>query len=154
MILDFWNTNLNPVTMFTRELDAKPYKSRVAKSPYKHTSTELLGNSDYIHTKKAIELTGLGSKKIKMKMTDLNIDYVIYKSQYSGIFYRAEDIAKILEHPEPTKEDMSKWISSKDLRKELGLDTMQLWTLSDKMKWTKKKLGGNVNHFLRSEVLK
>jgi hypothetical protein len=151
MIRDFWNTNLNPVTMQPRETMLRFADSDV-KSEFKYTQRDLNVDERYISQAMAIEILNLGAKKIKSSLMDLNIEAQISIFDRKR-FYEKSDIQAIQASQSVKKQDTSLWISSKDLRQELGLNTMQLWTLAAKNKWKKKKLNGNVNHFLRSEVL-
>jgi hypothetical protein len=151
MIRDFWNTNLNPVTMQPRET-IKLFADSDVKSEFKYTQRDLNVDARYISQAIAIEILNLGAKKIKSSLVDLGIEVQISIFDRKR-FYEKSDIQAIQASQSVKKQDTSLWISSKDLRQELGLNTMQLWTLAAKNKWKKKKLNGNVNHFLRSEVL-
>jgi hypothetical protein len=151
MIRDFWNTNLNPVTMQPRET-IKLFADSDVKSEFKYTQRDLNVDPKYISQAIAIEILNLGAKKIKSSLVDLGIEVQISVFDRKR-FYEKSDIQAIQACQSVKKQDTSLWISSKDLRQELGLNTMQLWTLAAKNKWKKKKLNGNVNHFLRSEVL-
>jgi hypothetical protein len=122
------------------------------KSEFKYTQRDLNVDPKYISQAIAIEILNLGAKKIKHLLADLGIEVQI--SIFDGKrFYEKADIQAIQASQFVKKQDTSLWISSKELRQQLGLNTMQLWTLAVKNKWKKKKLNGNVNHFLRSEVL-
>jgi hypothetical protein len=123
------------------------------KSEFKYTQRDLNVDPKYISQAIAIEILNLGAKKIKHLLADLNIEVQISIFDRKR-FYEKADIQAIQASQFVKKQDTSLWISSKELRKELGLNTMQLWTLAAKNKWKKKKLNGNVNHFLRSEVLR
>jgi hypothetical protein len=122
------------------------------KSEFKYTQRDLNVDGRYISQAIAIEILNLGAKKIKSSLVDLGIEVEISIFDRKR-FYEKSDIQAIQASQYIKKQDTSLWISSKDLRQELGLNTMQLWTLAAKNKWKKKKLNGNVNHFLRSEVL-
>jgi hypothetical protein len=151
MIRDFWNTNLNPVTMQPRETKLRFLDSDV-KSQFKYTQRDLNVDEKYISQVDAVKILNLCAKQIKSSLIDLGIEIEISIFNRKS-FYEKSDIQAIQASQSVKKQDTSLWISSKDLRQELGLNTMQLWTLAAKNKWKKKKLNGNVNHFLRSEVL-
>jgi hypothetical protein len=152
MIRDFWNTNLNPVTMQPRETMPRSIDFQGPQNEFRYTIIDLNFDENYVSQFDAIEILNLGAKKIKSAIMNLGIEIEI--SIFQGKrFYKRCDIQAIQAAQSVKKQDTSLWISSKDLRQELGLNTMQLWTLAAKNKWKKKKLNGNVNHFLRSEVL-
>ena len=152
MIRDFWNTNLNPVTMQPRETMPRFKDFEGPQNEFSYTIRNLNFDEKYISQLEAMDVLNLGAKKIKSSIQDLGIEIEI--TVFEGKrFYKRCDIQAIQACQSVKKQDTSLWISSKDLRQELGLNTMQLWTLSAKNKWKKKKLNGNVNHFLRSEVL-
>jgi hypothetical protein len=152
MIRDFWTTNLNPVTMQPRETMPRSTDFEGPQNELRYTIRDLNVDEKYISQSLAIEILNLGAKKIKSAIIDLGIEVEISVFNKKR-FYKRCDIQAIQAAQSVKKQDMSLWISSKDLRQELGLNTMQLWILSAKNKWKKKKLNGNVNHFLRSEVL-
>jgi hypothetical protein len=153
MIRDFWNTNLNPVTMQPRETMPRFIDFEGPQNEFRYTIRDLNFDEKYISQSLAMDILNLGAKKIKSSIQDLGIEIEISVFNKKR-FYKRCDIQSIQALQSVKKQDTSLWISSKDLRQELGLNTMQLWTLAAKNKWKKKKLNGNVNHFLRSEVLK
>ena len=152
MIKDFWNTNLNPVTMMSRETDYGKNKVILIKKESTYVTADLSENPDYIAKKKAIETLGIGAKKIKQGIQDKGLEFISYISK--GIsYYKFCDVSAI-EVVIPSKFVIpEEYISSKELKSILGLDTMQLWTLANRHGWKKKKFNGNVSYFLRSEVL-
>lgn len=152
MIRDFWTTNLNPVTMQPRENMARSTDFEGPQNELIHTIRDLNVDEKYINQLLAMDILNLGAKKIKSSIEDLGIEIQISVFNKKR-FYKRCDIQAIQAAQSVKKQDTSLWISSKDLRQELGLNTMQLWTLAVKNKWKRKKLNGNVNHFLRSEVL-
>jgi hypothetical protein len=152
MIRDFWNTNLNPVTMKPRETMYRSTDFEGPQNEFRYTTRDLNVDERYISQSLAMDILNLGAKKIKSSIQDLGIEIEISIFNKKR-FYKKCDIQAIQDSQSVKKQDMSLWISSKELRQELGLNTMQLWTLAAKNKWKKKKLNGNVNHFLRSEVL-
>lgn len=152
MILDFWTTNLNPVTMMPRETEY--YKQRVAlcKKEIIYVTADLSENSDYIPKQKAIKDLGVGVKKIKQGILDKGLEFITYISK--GIsYYKMCDVLAV-EIIIPSKFTIpDEYISSTELKEILRLDTMQLWTLAHKKKWSKTKFQKNVTYFLKSEVL-
>jgi hypothetical protein len=152
MIRDFWTTNLNPVTMQPRETMPRSTDFEGPQNELRYTIRDLNLDEKYISQVESMDILNLGAKKIKSLIEDLGIEIEISVFNKKR-FYKICDIQAIQSAQSVKKQDTSLWISSKDLRQELGLNTMQLWTLAVKNKWKKKKLNGNVNHFLRSEVL-
>ena len=152
MIKDFWNTNLNPVTMMSRETDYGKNKILANKKLFTYVTADLSENPDYIEKNKAIETLGFGAKKIKQGIQDKGLEFISYISR--GVsYYKFCDVSAI-EVVIPSKFVIpEEYISSKELKSILGLDTMQLWTLANRHGWKKKKFNGNVSYFLRSEVL-
>lgn len=152
MIKDFWTTNLNPLTMQPREIMSRSTDFEGPQNELRYTTKNLYIDKKYISQSEAMEILKLGAKKIKSYIENLGIEIEI--SIYDKKrFYKICDVEAIQAAQASKKEDVNLWISSKELRKELGLNNMQIWTLATKLKWKKKKLNGNVNYFLRSEVL-
>ena len=152
MIKDFWTTNLNPITMLPRETEYVKNKAILKEREYIHVTADLSKNPEYIAKNKAIELLGIGAKKIKQGIQDNGLEFNSYFSK--GIsYYKFCDVDSI-EIIVPSKFVIpEEYISSKELKELLGLNTMQLWTLAHRHGWKKKKFNGNVSYFLRSEVL-
>jgi hypothetical protein len=146
MIRDFWTTNLNPVTMQPRETIPRSTDFEGPQNEFSYTIRDLNVDEKYISQSLAMDILNLGAKKIKSSIEDLGIEIEISVFNKKR-FYKRCDIQAIQAAQSVKKQDTSLWISSKDLRQELGLNTMQIWTLAAKNKWKKKKLNGNVNHF-------
>lgn len=152
MIKDFWTTNLNPVTMKSRETDYGKKKMILRKKESTYVTTDLSENPDYIEKKKAIETLGIGAKKIKQGIQDKGLEFISYISK--GIsYYKLCDVKSIEAIKKANFVIPEDYISSVELREILNITTMQLWTLANRHGWKKKKFNGNVSYFLRSEVL-
>lgn len=154
-MIDFWNTNQNPITMFKRET-ANRYSVNKASSPKKdltHVSNDLSIDNDYITAKEAMETLGIGAKKIKYHILNQGIEFESFMSR--GItYYKRCNIVNIEIVIPANFEIPDEYISSKDLREHLVITTMTLFTLANKNGWIKKKFKGNVSYFLKSQVLK
>lgn len=152
MILDFWTTNLNPVTMMPRETECFKQRASLRKKEMIYVTADLAENPDYIRKSKAIETLGIGAKKIKQGIQDKGLEFNTYLSK--GIAYYKFCDVNAIEITITSKMTIPEdYISSIELREILGITTMQLWTLSSRHGWKKKKFNGNVSYFLRSEVL-
>jgi hypothetical protein len=152
MIKDFWTTNLNPVTMMSRELDYSKNKAIAKQKELTYKTADLSENPEYIAKSLAIKTLGIGAKKIKQGIQDKGLEFISYISR--GIqYYKFCDIDAIDIVIASKLIIPDDYISSTELKAHLGLDTMQLWTLAHKNKWKKKKFHKNVSYFLKSEVL-
>ena len=152
MTKDFWNTNLNPVTMMSRETYYGKNKVILRKKESTYVTADLSEDPDYIEKKKAIELLGIGAKKIKQGIQDKGLEFISYLSK--GIsYYKFCDVNAIEVVISSKFVIPEEYISSVELREILRVTTMQLWTLANRHGWKKKKFNGNVSYFLRSEVL-
>jgi len=150
MIKDFWTTNKNPITMWSKE--PKKQKTYIAKESIHYTTKALHKDEDYISSKKVSELLGIGAKMIKKLLIAKQVDFIVYRTK-SQVFYKKKDIDKIEVEEKIKKEVPDIYISSTELKSILGVDTMQLFTLAQRNKWTKKKFSGNVSWYLKSQVL-
>lgn len=153
-ILDFWTTNLNPITMLSREPDslynAKKYNQ---KSSYTSKKIDLENDPAFIPAKYVIETLGIPAKTIGIQLRKLGIEKVSYK-QVDKVFYRVEDIERVEVVKKSKINPTDEYISAVELRDILNLTTMQLFTLSNRNKWKKFRFIGRQNYFLRSQVLK
>jgi len=155
MILDFWNTKLNPVTMQPRESDAmysaSNYKKKSKTDNY--TSKDLSLNQEYITAKKAIEVLGIGAKTISMYLRKIGIERIAYKSG-DTTYYRVEDVNKIVLKSKVNSGPTDEYISSKDLQVELNLTINQLFRMAQQKKWKKVRFNKNIVYYLKDQVLK
>lgn len=88
MIIDFWNTNLNPVTMFSKQIEKQTdsYKGRInlGKSEF-NPDTHILSTD-------AMKLTGLRAKILKKKIENNGCKVFVY---YSKTVYLKESLEQI-----------------------------------------------------------
>ena len=138
--------------MKSRETGYGKNKILANKKLFTHVTADLSENPDYIEKKKAIEMLGIGAKKIKQGIQDKGLEFISYISK--GISYYKFCDVNAIEVVIPSKFVIpEEYISSTELREVLSVTTIQLWTLSNFHGWKKKKFNGNVSYFLRSEVL-
>ena len=152
MIRDFWTTNLNPVTMTSRENEHNAKRIEIKKKSSTYVTADLADDPDYIEKNKAMELLGIGAKKIKQGILDNGLEFSSYLSKGKS-YYKFCDVKDITVTIPSKMQVPDDYISSKELRAVLGLTTMQLWTLAHKNGWKKKKFTGNVSYFLKNQVL-
>lgn len=164
-VLDFWTEKLNPITMFSKEAKAydavKNKEDKRAITERCHLKESEFSEENYIVASKVKSLLGIGYKRINHLIKD-NLD--IKQSSFyfrAKTYYRKDHIEFILKILGDIKKRekvnvTEDYISSGDLKILLGIDTMQLFTLSNRNKWKKFKFAGhgNIKFFLRSQVLK
>lgn len=163
MILDFWNTRLNPITMLPREENQKADVKRVEYkrevSTRYHLTESAFKDDEYIIAKEARDILGIGFKKINHTIKDITGLKTTSFYFRLNTYYKRDHIQMVLEDlkKEPVSNEIQEeYISSSDLKDILNIDTMQLFTLSSRHKWKKTKLKGKGNqmYYLRSQVLK
>ena len=155
MIKDFWNTNLNPITMHPTVTDnqAKESESIQKKmSDRVYVTVDLSENEEYVLSKEVIKTLGIGAKKIKQAILCNGLEFKVFISNGS-FYYKKCDIENI-EIVVPSQENMDQYISSAELRKDNNWSYWDMWDNARKNKWKKKKFNGNMTWFLRSEVLR
>lgn len=156
MILDFWTTKLNPITMSPREASYLYTRDMKLKSnDIKYIHEDLSLNELYISSAEAQKIFGVGAKKLK-NMLDRQYFKDIKCKSYCLRSHVEELERNFKSSINNDNEDIINYIHSNDLKKLLGVDTMQLFTMSKRHKWKKRKFKGhgNVKFFLKSEVLK
>lgn len=154
MILDFWNTKLNPVTMWPRETDAM-YSSRnyEKKKADNYVSADLSENQEYITAKKAVQLLGIGVKTICAQIKKLGVEKISYRSK-EITYYKVADLNKIVLKSKVNEGPSDEYISSKDLQTELNLTVNQLFRMAQQNKWKKVRFNKNIVYYLKIQVLK
>jgi hypothetical protein len=153
MIQDFWTQKLNPITMFPKEVSHASASLSDTKKRTRFSASDLSTDPDFIAAKIAIKTLGIGSRKIRKYFKEKNIDFTIHRDKRT-LYYKRSDIEQIdiiIESKEICPEI---YISSSELKSYLGIDTMQLFTLAKRKNWKSVKFKGNVNYYLKDEVLK
>lgn len=155
MILDFWNTKLNPITMLPKETSYRYIESekKLKNNDYIYLHEDLSLNELYVLSKDVQTSLGVGAKKLKSMLSreyfkDINGFAFCLKSS-------VDELETNIRSSMNMNQDISEYIHSNDLKNLLGINTMQLFTLSHRHKWVKKKFKGygHSNFFLRTQVL-
>lgn len=149
MILDFWNTKLNPVTMLSREVSY----AYVPKSLKNNTSNDLALNPDYVTAKKAIKLLGIEGKSIARHIRQLGNERVSYVSK-DITYYKVFDVERIVIKPKEKKVPTDDFISSNELKIILNLTNTQLFRMAQQRQWTKVRFNKNIVYYKKEQVLK
>lgn len=154
MIIDFWNTKLNPITMLPRETDAMYCKNRYVKKEnnYVSVSKDLSINPEYILVKTVVEKLGVGAKSISSYIRNLGIEKTSYKSG-DLTYYKVEDINRISIPSKVKQGSPEEYISSKDLQVELNLTINQLFRMAQQKNWKKVRFSKNIVYYLKEQVL-
>lgn len=118
-IIDFWATNLNPITLLPTVLDNKYEKAtKVQKkvSDRVQVSVDLAEDSNYISAKEAINTLGIGAKTIKKSILNNGLEFQIFISKNISYYKRCdvEGIEVIIASKFTIPED---YISGVELRK-------------------------------------
>lgn len=156
MIIDFWTTNLNPITLLPTVLENKYEKPAALKKQTEYrvrVSVDLAEDSNYISSKEAINTLGIGAKIIKKSILNNGLEFQIFISRNISYYKRCdvEGIEIVIASKFTIPED---YISGVELRKLNDWTSWDLWNQANKNKWKKKKFSGNTTYFLKSEVLK
>lgn len=154
MILNFWDANLNPVTMLSKETAYMyVYEKKIRNNDTIFVNEDLSLNPIYVASKEVQENFGIGAKKLKNM---LNREY--FKDVKHNMYCLRASV-EALDFSLPSKinaSDIIDYIHSSELKEILKIDTMQLFTLAKRHRWKKYKFKGHGqnNFFLRSQVLK
>ena len=153
MIIDFWNTNMNPITLFAKLADVREKASRVKTESYRIWVTEDLSNNpDYIMTRDAQKLLGLGAQRIREEAQNKGANFKVYTNQKLRYYLKAD--LECIEIVIPVKFIIpDEYISGVDLRALKGWTGWELFSYASKNGWAKKRFKGNVTYYLKSEVL-
>ena len=153
MIIDFWNTNLNPITLFTKFADVREKTSRLKTESYRTYVTEdLADNEDYIMIKDAQKMYGLGGQKLREEAQAKGANFKVYTNKKLRYYLKADlEMIEIVVAKKFTIPDT--YISGADLRGIKGWTGWDLHSKASKNNWEKKRFKGNVTYYLKSEVL-
>ena len=154
MIIDFWTTNMNPITLFTNLGDIREKASRVKTESLRvWVSEDLSQNEDYILNRDAQKLFGLGAQRIREEAQSKGVNFKVYTNQKAQYYLRADlECIEIVIH---TKFEIpDEYISGADLRAIKGWTGWDLHNKASKNSWVKIRFRGNVTYYLKSEVLK
>ena len=153
-IIDFWNTGLNPITLYPRYTEVVPKTIYEKKKTFViYMQEDLSTNPDYILSKEAQKILGIASQKIREAVTNNGIVFNAFKSR-TLLYYRRKDIEGIEIVIPSSLIIPDEYISGVELRELNGWTSWDLWSNASKNGWAKKKFKGNIAYYLKSEVLK
>ncbi len=153
MIIDFWTTNMNPITLFSKLSDVREKASRVKTESLRVWVTpDLSQNPDYILNRDAQKLFGLGAQRIREEVQSKGVNFKIYTNQKAQYYLRSD--LECIEIVIPTKFEVPEdYISGPDVRAIKGWTGWDLHNKASKNGWQKIRYKGNVTYYLKSEVL-
>ena len=153
MIIDFWNTNMNPITLFSKSTDVREKASRVKTEALRvWVSEDLSQNENYMLNKDAQKLLGLGAQRIRQEAQSKGVNFKIYTNPKAQYYLKAD--LECIEIVIPTKFEIpNEYISGANLRAIKGWTGWELHNKASKNGWVKIRFRGNVTYYLKSEVL-
>lgn len=154
MIKDFWNTNHNPITMWSRNTSQKyeDVKRNATPRTVKYIVRDISKDKKYILQQTALFNLKANAKYIKERILESGKEYHAYSSMRKT-YYLIEDIKNIEVVVKKAFTIPNEYISSTELRKIKDWNSWQLFDKASKNKWTKKRFKGNITYYLKSEVL-
>lgn len=147
----FWESNLNPVTMFitsTRQISRESNNSLLRK---RYATIDEL--HEYISGKELMKEFKIGAKKVKSLFAILN-EQPRYNNGIS--YYRIEYLDKVREMVSITvakKADMDQYITNQELMKIFNFNQYKAWEIATKEKLIKFKFSGNVAYYKREQAI-
>lgn len=151
--IPFWESNLNPITMFSPSISQ-------SKQSYKYTKRKgcFLKKEELINYTSAFSLRkkySVSSNKLKDLFESFG---TIPKYHLGVIYYNNENVDKVIEILLETKKDtidvdMSIYISNKELINMFGFNTNKAHYVAASENLIKKRFAKNVNYYEREKAI-
>jgi hypothetical protein len=145
----FWESNLNPITMFSTSIPKRVgYNEQLIGS---YIRTEDL--DDYVSAIELRKKYNIGGKKLKNLFATLMCPpkYNNGKTYYSNKYLKTA--IEILTTKKETEIDLDKYISNQDLMDMFGFNSHKAWHISTVEKLVKKRFSGNINYYEREKAI-
>ena len=149
-MVEFWKENLNPITMFTKQL-LQPKGKNIKQRGNWLKNDELESYACAIQLRKELNIGAQRLKELFDSLGDtpkFNQGHTYYPKKN---IERAKEI--LLERNEPKIVDMTGYISNKDLMEMFGFNTFKAFYIADKEKLEKKRFSGNVNYYEKEKAI-
>lgn len=147
----FWETNLNPITMFATSIPQPSRAKNNANIRRRYAKIEEL--EGFVLGKSLREELGVGAKKIKALFALLG-DEPKYNRGHT--YYSNENVDKVRETiltTGPKSIDLTKYISNQDLMKMFDFNKYKAWDVATKAKLVKTKFAGNIAYYDREKAI-
>jgi hypothetical protein len=147
----FWETNLNPITMFATSIPQPSRTKNNANIRKRYAKVEDL--EGFVLGKALREELGVGAKKLKALFGMMG-DEPKYSRGHS--YYSTENIDRVREiilTTGPRSIDLTKYISNQDLMKMFDFNKYKAWDVATKAKLVKTKFSGNIAYYDREKAI-
>lgn len=147
----FWETNLNPITMFITPC-SKPLRAKTNQNIKRRYNT-LPDIEGHILSKTLMDEFNIGARKLKDLFVMMGDDPKFHKGK---TYYSIENIEKIREMVAESlkrKVDMAQYISNQELMKLFNFNQYKAWDVATKAKLIKFTFTGNVAYYNREKAI-
>lgn len=148
----FWETNLNPITMFATSI---PQPKRVEYCAKKKGSSIKTSDLDaYVSAVSLRKEYNIDGRKLKDLFASIGTPPRYY---YSSTYYSTEHIEKARELLSAKKEvaviDIEKYISNQELMDMFGFNTNKAHYIALNSRLVKFRFSGNINYYEREKAI-
>jgi hypothetical protein len=147
----FWETNLNPITMFATSIPQPKRAKNNENIRRRYAKTEEL--EGYVLGKSLREELGIGARKIKELFATMG-DEPKYNRGHS--YYSTTNLQRvrdIVAESRPKIFDISNYISNQDLMKMFDFNKYKAWDIATKAKLVKTKFSRNIAYYERDKAI-
>ena len=148
----FWETNLNPITMFTTSIPQPRRVEYCAKQKGSYLKADEL--DAYVSAVSLRTEFSIGGKKLKDLFATLG---TMPKYNSGNTYYSSEHIERARELLSAKKEveviDMDKYISNQELMDMFGFNTNKAHYVASSSKLVKVRFSGNINYYEREKAI-
>lgn len=148
----FWETNLNPITMFAPSIP-KP-KHVVYARDHKGNFLKNDQLDDYVAAIDLRKEYKIGARRLKELFASLKTPP---KYNRGSTYYSTEHIERAREIMSSMSKtavvDLEKYISNQELMEMFGFNTYKAWYIAKTAKLSKTKHSGNVNYYEREKAI-
>lgn len=147
----FWETNLNPITMFASSIPQPSRAKNNANIRKRYAKVHEL--EGFILGKTLMAELGVGAKRMKALFAMMGDEP---KYNYNKSYYSTNNVDRVREmiaESAQKKVDMSQYIGNQELMKMFGFNQYKAWDVATKSKLVKIKVSGNIAYYNREKAI-
>lgn len=150
MILEFWNANINPITMFTKCNLSKA--DLYLKDKKNYISDDSLDR--YILANELMKNFNVGAKRLKALFISIGEEPKFNRSTTYYAKNKVKELKSLLNEPKQVQTiDKEKYISTQELIKMFNYKDNKAFKIIAKNNITKTNFGGRINYYEKNKAI-
>ncbi len=152
--IPFWESNLNPITMFVVSVNKREVKKNEGFQVVRNNNNQDL--TDFVSAKQLTRELGIGLKNLRYLFEELGeYPIVVNMKMYYQVGFTEQLQEMILESSIPKEIfDNVLYVTNRELMEMFSINQFKAWEIARKSTLVKKKTGRNQVYYNREEAVK